>query len=83
MFADDSSPLKTDELMKSKYGKMENVHYLSLIGALCNQDCCIAKVDDQNTPLVWDYVHLALQMIYFYCLKHLIQNNASKFLFKQ
>ena len=79
----DTSLLKTDKLMKSKYGKIENVYYLSLIDALCNRDGCIAKVDDQNTPLVWDYGHLTLQGSVFIAENILSQIDALKVLFKK
>ena len=38
-----------------------DIHYVSLVDNLCNREGCLAKVDDENTPLVWDYGHLTLE----------------------
>jgi hypothetical protein len=35
-----------------------SVSYISLISSLCSDNGCLTKVDDKNTPLVWDYGHL-------------------------
>ena len=32
-----------------------------MIDQLCNNNGCLAKVDDKNTPLVFDYGHLSLK----------------------
>ncbi len=50
----------TDNNMKARYEKSDKVSYISLLEHLCNGDVCLAKVDDINTPLVWDYGHLSL-----------------------
>lgn len=38
--------------------KNSSFYYLSLIDELCDSEACLVKVDDDNTPLVWDYGHL-------------------------
>lgn len=35
--------------------------HVSLVDYLCDERNCLAKVDDENTPLVWDYGHLSLE----------------------
>lgn len=37
------------------------IKHISIIDGLCDRNGCIAKVDDMNTPLVWDYGHLSLE----------------------
>ncbi|MBB1269298.1 SGNH hydrolase domain-containing protein [Shewanella sp. SR44-3] len=43
--------------------KYENsdIEYISIIDPLCDKRGCLAKVDNKNTPLVWDYGHLSLE----------------------
>lgn len=49
-----------DAHLKSKYlGK--DIEYISLLSSLCSGRACLAKVDDKNTPIVWDYGHLSLE----------------------
>ncbi|WP_354668291.1 acyltransferase family protein [Colwellia sp. E2M01] len=43
-----------------KYDYSE-IEYISLIDQLCDGNYCLAKVDNDNTPLVWDYGHLSLE----------------------
>lgn len=46
--------------MKTRYEGNNSATYISLLDALCKNNECLAKVDDKNTPLVWDYGHLSL-----------------------
>jgi peptidoglycan/LPS O-acetylase OafA/YrhL len=43
-----------------KYDYSE-IEYISLTDKLCDGNYCLAKVDNDNTPLVWDYGHLSLE----------------------
>ncbi len=56
----DSSLLHSDRQMKLSFGDKKTVTYISLLEHLCKDGECLAKVDDHNTPLVWDYGHLSL-----------------------
>ena len=49
-----------DNNMRARYEKSDEVSYISLLQQLCKGDKCLAKVDDVNSPLVWDYGHLSL-----------------------
>ncbi|MGL5039094.1 MAG: SGNH hydrolase domain-containing protein [Aeromonas sp.] len=49
-----------DNRMKARYENNNQVTYISLLDALCKGNECLAKIDDNNTPLVWDYGHLSL-----------------------
>lgn len=51
----------TDKAMISKSKSSNAYVYISLIKDLCSGYACLAKIDNQNTPLVWDYGHLTLQ----------------------
>ncbi|MEB8431780.1 acyltransferase family protein [Cocleimonas sp. KMM 6892] len=58
--------LPLDQKMQEKYQQNKNIRYLSLIDRLCTKDDkCLAKVDDKNSPLVWDYGHLSLEGSYY------------------
>ncbi|QPK02036.1 acyltransferase [Enterobacter mori] len=60
-FADvaiDKNIMKTDKVMKEIYGPMKDVKYVSIIDELCNEKGCIAKIGENNIPMVWDYGHL-------------------------
>lgn len=50
--------MATDKLMQEIYSPRDDVNYISIIDGLCNEKGCIAKVGDNNTPMVWDYGHL-------------------------
>lgn len=54
----DRNVIETDKVMKAIYGPMRDVKYISLIDELCNEKGCIAKVGENNIPMVWDYGHL-------------------------
>ena len=56
----DKKLLDIDNRMKIRYEKNNQATYISLLDALCKGNDCLAKVDDNNTPLVWDYGHLSL-----------------------
>lgn len=56
----DKRLLDIDNRMKIRYRENNQVTYISLLDALCKDNECLAKVDDNNTPLVWDYGHLSL-----------------------
>jgi len=62
--------LEMDKELKEKYQGTE-VHYISLIESLCKGESCLAKVDNNNTPLHWDYGHLTLEGSE-YVAKHII-----------
>ena len=49
--------LELDNEMISVF-ESSSVSYISLISSLCSDNGCLTKVDDKNTPLVWDYGHL-------------------------
>jgi len=60
-----------DEKMQEKYNGSE-ISYISLLTSLCTDDnTCLAKVDDKNSALVWDYGHLSLEGS-DYIVKHII-----------
>jgi peptidoglycan/LPS O-acetylase OafA/YrhL len=51
--------------------------YLSLFDFLCKDDQCLVKVDNDNTPLLFDYGHLTYEganYIYKYYLVDIIEN---------
>ncbi|GBL04852.1 acyltransferase family protein [Glaciecola sp. KUL10] len=52
--------LDIDEKLKEKY-EGSSINYISVTDGLCNKEGCLAKVDDENTPVVWDYGHLSLE----------------------
>jgi hypothetical protein len=52
------SILNTHSIMKTKTKKYV---YISLIDFLCEQDKCLMKVDNLNTPLIFDYGHLTYE----------------------
>lgn len=54
----DKNIMATDKLMQEIYSPRDDVNYISIIDGLCNDKGCIAKVGDNNTPMVWDYGHL-------------------------
>ncbi|MGF1721716.1 hypothetical protein L4D20_16935 [Vibrio kyushuensis] len=49
-----------DEEMKLKTFDTD-VSYISLYSNLCDDEGCLAKVDENNTLLVWDYGHLTFE----------------------
>lgn len=55
-----SNVFSLDTHLKNKYAQSE-IHHISLIDQLCSELGCLAKVDNRNTPLVWDYGHLSLE----------------------
>lgn len=56
----DSTLLNTDKNMKAAFGRGNDATYISILDNLCKGADCLAKVDNNNTPLVWDYGHLSL-----------------------
>lgn len=38
-----------------------DLQVISILEQLCHNNICVAKVDGNNTPLVWDYGHLTLE----------------------
>ena len=56
----DKNVFLIDERMKRQFATSNDVTYISLLDQLCQDGKCLAKVDDNNTPLVWDYGHLSL-----------------------
>ncbi|WP_162504370.1 acyltransferase family protein [Aeromonas veronii] len=62
-FADsafDRKLLEIDNSMKVNFSERTDVSYISILDKLCHRGKCLAKVDDNNSPLVWDYGHLSL-----------------------
>lgn len=62
-FADsafDRKLLEIDNSMKVNFSQRTDVSYISILDKLCHRGKCLAKVDDNNSPLVWDYGHLSL-----------------------
>ena len=54
-----SELVHTDKQMESLFDDSQpHIKYLSILSSLCEQEKCIAKVDQNNTPLVWDHGHL-------------------------
>ncbi|MGY3572036.1 acyltransferase family protein [Vibrio paucivorans] len=52
----------TNLALSVRYQTDKELHYLSLIDSLCDkQTGCLAKIDTENTPIVWDYGHLSLK----------------------
>ncbi len=49
-----------DQKMNSKYTDSQAT-YISLLDQLCSEEGCIAKVDDKNTPLLFDNGHLTAE----------------------
>lgn len=64
--------------LSTEYGINSDVEYISILDSLCNEDGCIAKVDNSNTPLVWDYGHLSLEGSVFVA-KNVIYENIKIF----
>ncbi len=67
-----------NQKLHSKYDSSE-IEYISLIDGLCENNYCLAKVDDNNTPLVWDYGHLSLEGSK-YVVSNLIKKRIEDFL---
>lgn len=63
-FADralDLNIINVDANAKKRFTNSHELEYLSLLEQLCSsRSVCLAKVDQRNTPLVWDYGHLTL-----------------------
>ncbi|MDX7778993.1 acyltransferase family protein [Aeromonas hydrophila] len=56
----DQSLFTSDRRMKEMISGYNSTNYISLLDHLCEDGKCLAKVDDKNTPLVWDYGHLSM-----------------------
>ena len=56
----DKKLFNIDSVMKSRFSGVPGVTYVSILDELCHEEVCLAKVDNNNTPLVWDYGHLSL-----------------------
>ena len=54
-----ASLFQINHQLHGTYGNSE-IKYISLLDELCNEKGCLAKVDNMNTPLVYDYGHLSL-----------------------
>ena len=61
-FVDSSFVDAVFKINSNLHMKYENsdIEYISIIDKLCNKKGCVAKIDNKNTPLVWDYGHLSL-----------------------
>ncbi|GIU38119.1 acyltransferase [Shewanella hafniensis] len=85
-FADnafDNTLFKIDGIMKSRFSDRSDVTYISLLDSLCHEGKCLAKVDDYNTPLVWDYGHLSLPGSDFVVRNVLFKSDVLKSYLKQ
>lgn len=79
----DKKVLEIDKFMKNKYRNDDRVTYISLIQYLQKEDgTLLAKVDNENTPLVWDYGHLSLAGSEFIASHVLSENNKLRFFLK-
>ncbi len=56
----ETSTLRVNNQLHVSYDNSE-IKYISVTDQLCNEKGCLVKVDNQNTPLVWDYGHLSLE----------------------
>ena len=54
----DEGLINMDRSMTTFFRNEPSFKYVSVMAALCNSNGCLAKVDDHNSPLVWDYGHL-------------------------
>ncbi|GAB2681985.1 hypothetical protein GCM10027170_10270 [Aliiglaciecola aliphaticivorans] len=54
-----SAILVTEKNMTQK--EHDTYMYVSLVDFLCEKEECIVKVDDNNTPLIFDYGHLTFE----------------------
>ncbi|CAM4095101.1 acyltransferase family protein [Pseudoalteromonas byunsanensis] len=70
-----------NEKLHKKYDSSD-IEYISLIDNLCENNYCLAKVDDNNTPLVWDYGHLSLEGSK-YIASEIIKGKLTPFLHKK
>ncbi len=73
-----SEILSTNSLLHTAYDNSE-IEYISIIDQLCSKKGCLAKVDDKNTPLVWDYGHLSLEGSE-YVVKNIVKDVVSSYL---
>ncbi|MDT0582638.1 acyltransferase family protein [Brumicola blandensis] len=53
----DESTLINGANLHAKY-RDKNIIFVSLTDYLCNQQGCLVKIDNQNTPIIYDYGHL-------------------------
>ena len=70
--------LSINNTLKLKYSDSK-LHYISIIDSLCEQDKCLAKTDDFNTPLVFDDGHLSLHGSQ-YVVKKILKKEIQKYL---
>lgn len=56
----DRSLIVIDKNIRDLYTNSD-LQVVSILKQLCHDNICIAKVDSNNTPLVWDYGHLTLE----------------------
>lgn len=56
----DKSLIDTDKNIRY-FNTSDDLQVISILEKLCQDSVCIAKVDNNNTPLVWDYGHLTLE----------------------
>jgi hypothetical protein len=50
-----------DEKLIRKYKNSDYLKYISIMNVVCLEEGCLAKLDDKNTPLVFDSGHLTLE----------------------
>ena len=72
---------KINKTLVDKYFDTE-IEYISVINSLCKDKKCLAKVDDNNTPLVWDYGHLTFEGSE-YVVKHIIAPKIQDYLYPE
>ena len=73
----DVSLFEINQKLNDKY-KNSEITYVSLIDFLCTNEKCLAKVDNNNTPLVYDYGHLTEKGA-LYILNNLLKNKIDNY----
>jgi peptidoglycan/LPS O-acetylase OafA/YrhL len=73
-----SAVLRINKQLHINYDNSE-IEYISIISQICNEKGCLAKVDSNNTPLIFDYGHLSLEGS-IYVVERLMKKTISSYL---
>ena len=73
-----SKVLSVNSQLHTEYDSSE-IEYISIVDQLCTKNGCLAKVDNNNTPLVWDYGHLSLEGS-IYVVEKILKNKLNSYL---
>jgi len=73
-----SELFNVNDMLKQTY-KDSDILHISLLDKLCEERRCLAKIDHQNTPLVWDYGHLSLEGSVF-VVENILKQEIARFL---